>query len=150
MDEDAAEEDQEEGVTVPTKTKTKPLSWEPVLVGNYYCAPACGGRCTKEEFDQATQAAQELCRNLGPGWRPRVQENLGWHYAAISKCGRWKVHAHPATFGISYTAFLSADKSEGGQWAETAKTPKAAIAKTWKIARPTIELYAELLTARPT
>jgi hypothetical protein len=60
--------------------KAKPLSWKPVRKGKYYCAPACGRACTHAEYLKARHAARDLCKLLGPAWRPRVWENLGWHY----------------------------------------------------------------------
>lgn len=56
--------------------------WKPVLNGNIYCSPACGGKCTKAEHDDAQEAGEILAALLGPGWRPRVWENMGWHYSA--------------------------------------------------------------------
>lgn len=54
----------------------------PVRRGALYCSPWCGGGCTYEAFQRATAKAAELCARLGDGWKPRVWENLGWHYAA--------------------------------------------------------------------
>lgn len=39
---------------------------------------------TKKE---ATEHARKLCRILGKGWKPRVHENLGWHFGAYHCCG---------------------------------------------------------------
>ena len=47
--------------------------------GLIYCAPWCGGRCKKADFDQATTAAA-LAKRLGAGWKAEVWENLGWHW----------------------------------------------------------------------
>lgn len=63
--------------------KAKPIDrWKAVLNGKIYCAPACGGKCTKAEHDDAQEAAEILVSLLGPGWKPRVWENMGWHYGA--------------------------------------------------------------------
>lgn len=35
---------------------------------------------TKKE---ATEAAAKLAEELGPGWKPEVWENLGWHHKAV-------------------------------------------------------------------
>ena len=93
-----------------TKTPT-PLSWDPVRKGTHFCAPACGRGCTYAEWCTATAAADKLCADLGAGWVPRVWENLGWYYSAISACGRWKVNGHPD----SYTAFLGEAGHSGGR-----------------------------------
>ena len=58
--------------------------WTPrSLPGGKYCSPACGGAkgfCTKADFDRATKDAGALAQRLGDGWKPRVWENLGWHW----------------------------------------------------------------------
>jgi hypothetical protein len=57
------------------------LRWKPILTPDgIYCSPACGGRCTKSAFDLATSKAAELAARMGPGWKPNVWENLGWHW----------------------------------------------------------------------
>lgn len=61
------------------------LSWEPRLNGKTYCAPACGGGCTKVAYDKAVADAGALVSRLrGKDWKPVVWENLGWHYKAVS------------------------------------------------------------------
>lgn len=50
--------------------------------GAIYCSPACGGNCTWEAYRQAEKRSKALCENLGSKWKPRVWENLGWHYRA--------------------------------------------------------------------
>jgi len=55
--------------------------WIPRRRGDIYCSPACGGNCTYADYLKATKAADRLCKRLkGVGWKPRVHENLGWHY----------------------------------------------------------------------
>ena len=56
--------------------------WTPVLKGDVYCSPACGGGCKKADFDSATEKAHALANTLGDGWEPYVWENLGWHFEA--------------------------------------------------------------------
>ena len=71
------------------KTKRKPnqadRSWKAVRRGDVYCAPACGGGCTHAAYMQAQLGGERLARRLGPGFKPEVWENLGWHYCAVSK-----------------------------------------------------------------
>ena len=76
-----------------TKTKTDPKSWfappmkrdwTPVLRNGIYCSPACGGSCTKADFDKATREAKKLAKKLGGDWKPEVWENLGWHWNVIN------------------------------------------------------------------
>jgi hypothetical protein len=101
----------------------KPLSWEPQLRGEVYCSSACGGGCTKAAHDEAERRATELAKRMGEGWKPRVWENLGWHYAVISPCGRLKIHP---SIGDRYLAFLGEADSYGGRWAEHGDTPEEA------------------------
>lgn len=128
-----------------TKPDRQPLSWDPVRQGARFCAPACGRGCTHAEWRAATAAADKLCADLGAGWVPDVWENLGWHYSAISACGRWKVHGHSS----GYTAFLGEAGCSGGRWAESGVTPQAAIRATWAAARQEIDKLATYLTAAP-
>lgn len=58
------------------------LSWTPRRVGELYCSPGCGGGCTWEAYERATDHASLLALRLGDGWEPRVWENLGWHWSA--------------------------------------------------------------------
>jgi hypothetical protein len=59
------------------------LGWTPVLNGEIYCSPRCGGCCTKAAHDRAQEQAAALCATLGAGWMPRVWENLGWYCEAV-------------------------------------------------------------------
>lgn len=79
------------------------------------------------EHDRAVALAELLARTLGPDWTSQVWENLGWHYAATSPCGRLTVH--PGS-GAGFTAFLGAPGGVGGRWAEYGKTPQKAIDNT--------------------
>jgi hypothetical protein len=86
------------------------LSWKPRAgADGIYCAPACGRGCKRIEYDAAVAAVDALVKLLGPGWKSRVWENLGWHYEAISKCGRWKLSpsARVGTTAIHFTLFAN-------------------------------------------
>lgn len=89
------------------------------------CAKWCGRGCTEEEYRRAVAGAARLVKRLGPGWRARVWENLGWHYCAVSRDGFWKLHGHGDGW---FTAFLGECES-GGRWAESARSPALAIRK---------------------
>lgn len=65
----------------PNQAPATPDEWAPVLNGDIFCSPRCGGGCTKAEYDAAVTAADALAAKLGPGWEPDIWENLGWHYA---------------------------------------------------------------------
>jgi hypothetical protein len=64
------------------------------------------------------------------GWKPRVWENLGWHYSVVSADGHMKVHPGGGSCGPTrptyYTAFFG-DVGEGGRWSECGQTARAAI-----------------------
>lgn len=115
----------------------KPLSWKPVLHGETYCSPACGGGCTKAAHDEATKQAAELAQQLGPGWSPRVWENLGWHFAVVSPCKRIEVFFHEKS-APPYLAFLGEPNSHSGLWAEHGDTPELAIAQVVEAGKKSI------------
>src|SRR6267154_1000089 len=73
------------------KTKHE-RDWTAVIRGDLYCAPACGGGCTKAAFDLATERGKALARRLGKNWPYRVHENLGWHYCAELNPGVTTAH----------------------------------------------------------
>lgn len=127
------------------KKKPRELSWNAVRRGNVYCAPACGHGCTRAAFEAAKKAGAALAKQLGKGWRARVWENLGWHYCAVSACGRWKVHPNIFKGKIeSYSAFLG-EGSHGGRWIEHGRTPQSAIRNTRAVARAEARKIAGLL-----
>lgn len=129
-------------------TNPKPLSWKPVRRGDTFCAPACGHGCTVQEYERAKISAKTLCENLGPGWKPNVWENLGWHFNAISSCGRLKVHTD-GLLSRSFRAYLGEASSSGGRWAERGSTPKAAVAAVKSKARAELAYIASLLDGLP-
>ncbi len=99
-----------------------------------YCAPACGFHCKVEDYVKAEQRAKTLARRLGKGWTPDVWENLGWHYAVISPCGRIKVHPS-ISGGDASLAFLGERGSSGGRWSQHGATPEKAIANVIRSAK---------------
>jgi|GEM_PF-852899 len=95
-----------------------------------YCSPRCGGGCTWADYRLAHKDGAGLARRLGAGWTVEVWENLGWHYQAVSPCGRFKVSCDPGNGyrGSTFTAFLGDTGGHcGGTWAKTADTPEEAI-----------------------
>lgn len=105
-------------------------AWTPRRRGAIYCSPRCGRGCTFAEYQSATRDAKALAKRLGAGWRTDVWENMGWHYRALSPCGRVKVSGERD----SYLAFLGEPDSGGGRWAEHGPTPEDAIRAVVKAA----------------
>lgn len=96
-------------------------AWKAVRRGDIYCAPACGHKCTWQEYQTAKLKARALADRLGSGFKPFVHENLGWHYRAVSKDGRIEVFENDRR---AYSACIA----PGSFW-HNASTPKAAVAK---------------------
>lgn len=90
--------------------------WEPVRVGAVYCSPACGGQCTFAAYQKATKDAARIAAKLGDGWKPRVWENLGWHFKVV----RGKAIVHKS-FDGTYQS-----ECDGRFW-ERGATPQAAV-----------------------
>lgn len=71
------------------KNKTMERDWNPVLNGPTYCSPACGAGCTREAFERAMTLSERLAKEceskLGGTWKPRVHENLGWHWSVVQE-----------------------------------------------------------------
>ena len=77
--------------------------------------------------------ASNLARRLGPGWKSRVWENLGWHWEAVNggwKCGKRGVGKFYAYFDDEFSSCES--------------TPKKAVAAVLK----TMEAKVEHATAQ--
>jgi hypothetical protein len=112
------------------------LSWKPKKKGDIYCAPACGRGCTLKEHERAQKRGKKLVKRLGPGWELQVWENLGWHYCAVSECGRIKVHPYRRR-SDGFHAFLG--HGVGGRWTGDGATPKKAVAAVIAEARADVE-----------
>ncbi len=125
------------------------LSWTPIRHGDRYCAPACGYGCTYADYRAAVKAAAKLAHTMGPDWSPGVWENLGWHYYAVSRCGRWKISSS-VQGKPSYTASLSAPSGTGACWMEHASTPQGAFHKVKAVAGDELARIASLLNNPPT
>lgn len=127
------------------------LSWTPRRRGDVFCSSACGRGCTAAEHAYATGCARALVRKLGgKGWRVRVWENLGWHWSAVSICGRLKVHPSDGSRPQgSYSAFLGEADSLGGTWCATARSPRAAIRAVIADGQAHVDALAALLVDLP-
>lgn len=98
------------------------LPWTPVRRGASYCSPACGGKgafgCTWSKFQTATRKAKALAKRMGKNWKPRVWENLGWH---------WEVTSGPAAIRFTEVKQFMADVHCGRQVMAYDKDPRKAL-----------------------
>jgi hypothetical protein len=107
------------------------LSWKPVRNTAVYCSPAWrqgGLRCTVSAYRKANDKAKRLAAALGKRWRPRVWENLGWHYSADLQAGDVSIsvyHHGPSR----YWASLMANRQFQGEGASPMVAVKEALAK---------------------
>lgn len=106
--------------------------WTPRRRGAIYCSPRCGASCTHAAFELATRKAKALCKRLGPGWEPRVWENMAWHYS-VQK-GVTEVHANfhkSYRNGVNYSVYFNTTP----QFVTSANTPEEAIRQATALAR---------------
>lgn len=100
------------------------------------CSDWCGRGCTQEEYDLAVLNADKLVEQLGKGWVPRVHENMGWFFRAVSASGTIKVsvsvsHGNEEDF----LAFIGEAGFPGGQFVGRGDTPKGAVAVVIQLAQ---------------
>jgi hypothetical protein len=89
--------------------------------------------------------ANALVRKLNEGdlaWTTRVWQNLGWHYEARSKCGRFAVSETRYDGPPRYTAYLNRPNAGGGKWVGCGDTPLSAVEDARQKARAHLEAYA--------
>jgi len=100
-----------------------------------------GIRCSDEcaEFEGAVCNAKALVKALGTGWVPRVWENSGWHFAAVTRCGRMKIHVREYRNYTRYIAYLGEADDVGGVWVASGDTPQTAAQAVLDIARTSVE-----------
>ena len=103
------------------------------------CAKWCGRGCTEAEYRKARASGDRLAARLGPAWRSRVWENLGWHFSAVSGCGRFKVH--PSLKSGHFLAFLGRAGCSGGIWTAYGRTPRGAVVAVLKAAMRDLRPY---------
>lgn len=140
------------------KKKLQDDGWTPIAgADGTYCSRLCGGRCTRKDYLLATRRANMLVRRLGGGFRPKVVENLGWHYAAVLTAGVLTLRVLPI-FGRTgeVSAYFALLGQVGGmpEWTEKSAyfpIPEQAVvaqlarAREWLHARTTS--LAEIDTA---
>lgn len=91
-----------------TDAKKEERLWRPRRIGEFYCSPRCGYKCTWANFQLATKRAKALCKLLGPGWVPHVWENGGWHYK-VAKSTAEITADHYTSGDVHYSVWLQSD-----------------------------------------
>lgn len=100
---------------------------------------------------EAQEKADELAAVLGlDRWRPRVWENCGWHWAAVSLDDRIEVHPTTAIAGMTsgFLAFLRRPGSGGGgRWSAGVEgdDPRLAVGAVLAKAREELEEIREIV-----
>lgn len=82
--------------------------WIPVLKGEIFCSPACGGNCKKITYDKAVQMSNEIASQLGEGWIPEVFENLGWYWKVV----KGNIEVRHSANGYSATLLFDLDQND--------------------------------------
>jgi len=102
---------------------------------------------TKEE---ATEKAEKLLSKMTTkGWKIRVWDNLGWHYALEHPCGM-SLHVHEYGEKTSYMPYLSPD-DHGGDCSiwhdpdQDADDPNEAVQKKIMYAQAYLEPYIQCI-----
>jgi hypothetical protein len=81
---------------------------------------------------EAERAAAKLLRRMGPGWKPRIWENLGWHFEVHTDDGTPFGRLHVFGSDEGWHALLNADgQSVGGNsaWCPPWGPDPVAVAK---------------------
>lgn len=101
--------------------------------------------------DEALERARHLAGACGPGYEPRVWDNLSWHYAAERRRGNLRINVHE--YGpVVFTAFASTRGSVDGEWTATSDTPAKAIrgvVEQVRARRDTLTAFVDAMGARP-
>lgn len=104
--------------------KSQHLDWKPVHRGAVYCSSGCGGGCTWKEYTEAKKKALALALSLGPKWRAKTNENLGWwHHAEYDVPG---CYISVSGEHGSYSSLLNSE-GPGGRWVGQGATPLLAV-----------------------
>ncbi len=109
------------------------------------------GRIQKDMTKETCQRnARELCKKLGPGWKPYVWENLGWHYCAENT--QMVVYAQKFQGSrVKYNCMLSDDPEYrhcgSSLWTdgETFNDPIKAVKHTLEIAEKEVNKLTKII-----
>lgn len=86
--------------------------------------------CSIQRYEHAVDVANKVAKDLGPGWRGIVMENLGWHARVVSPCRRIRISVPTRENDTTYMAFLGPVAEHdtcSGKWAEDGRTAREAI-----------------------
>lgn len=97
--------------------------WTPVLNGEIYCSPSCGGKCKKSAYDNAVQTSNEIATQLGESWTPQVHENLGWHWKVV------KGNAEVSDTHKGYSAIIQFNQEQNYYFRADDSDPRKAVQK---------------------
>jgi len=97
---------------------------------------------TRQHADREAAALQE---EFGPDWKTSVWENLGWHAAIHSPCGRYHVSRSWYTQGYRYSCLLGDAWSNTGKWSGHGSTGAKAVEDCRQNALKDIQYRAALL-----
>ena len=75
----------------------------------------------------ATDAAEKLAKKMGSGWKPRVWENMGWHYDVSNGVVRLSPFICRGEL-VTYTVYFNTVQ----QVVASSKKPKKAMRKAIK------------------
>lgn len=103
---------------------TTEKGWKPVKRGALYCSPRCGGGCTYAAYRAAEREAAALAKRMGPGWVPRVWENMGWH---------WQIVKGDCSISSGPNYWCNFNPNDLPQIHAHGRTPKAALDAVRKI-----------------
>lgn len=129
--------------------------WTPIRRGMFYGSAACcrATLCRLVAYDQATVEARQLADHLGPGWEPRVWENLGWHYRVTLTSGEDKIEVSADTKG-SHTRggweVTGYGASFNHQEWQRDKTPEGAVVKVIAVIRAQMDALGAVLASAQT
>jgi hypothetical protein len=125
----------------PKAKESAKYQWIPRKGPNgVFCSPSCGFGCKQVAYDRVVREGKNLAEHMGPGWKMKVWDNLGWHY----KVRNGVVDLHPkrqgdcreGTYSIyGYQVFFNSDK----QFIGDGDTPELALADALKKVKNSVD-----------
>lgn len=117
-----------------TKSKTKSITSpvQPVRKGAVYCSEFCGHGCKRKDYLLAKKMASAMVDELGPGWVPETNENMGWHARATFPAFGDNIRMSVSWGGVrsskkqAYSCIINATRSVVGSGPTASSAYKAA------------------------